>query len=474
MSKRKQGNASIPFARDKNGKIRFNSKTKAYVKDILNPSIRFIEGEGAVRASKDVYGLAAYAKVLDRHENTFHLAVASSSAQAQTLIIDADGFGIMHHYPNGYLGEIEDKTAFIFVDSQGRDKYLIVSGGMLENSFKGIRGMNYGTVYANESNLLHINTLEECKRRIMASTMPKMIMTQNPDSPSSDFYEKFEAPLMRPGENQYRNENPNNVWNGPQFRYHHFTQYDNPSLTLKMIKENEMSFASEVDKQRNFDGLRVAAEGAIFDMITSSNFYRNHDGTISQLQKYNWDRLILIDYGTTNPMIFIDCYIDENFEMYWDREYRWDSAVEGRQKTDDEYVDDLKKFIRSECDGEYNYAIIDPSAASFIVACKVSGIVVISADNTVMGKYNDSEDNQKKSTQGIKLVQIGFARNKIHVNEDECIGGIKELRSYKWDPKAKERGIEQPLKSRDHFPDAGRYGVNTHIKYATRWGVKMN
>lgn len=475
-NKRNQGNTNIPFKRDPlTGQILFSDKHRAYVRDIINPKIRFIEAEGAVRAGKDVYGLAGYAKVLDMHENTYHLAVATTIAQAQMLIIDADGFGIMHHFPNGYLGEVKDKTAFIFTDSKGREKYLIVAGGMNENSYKSIRGLNYGSVYVNESNLLHINTLEECKRRIMASTMPKFIMTQNPDSPASDFYDKFETPLTRPNDPKYYNDNPNNVWNGPSFRYHHFLQYDNPALSLEQIKENYESFASEVDRQRNFDGLRVAAEGAVYDMITDSNFYEDGDGTLTEFNKINFDRIILIDVGTTNPQIYIDTYVNpETFDMYLEREYRWDSVKEGRQKTDGQYAKDLQVFIRAEYDGAYNYIIVDPAAASFKaeMGSLERPLTYIDADNTIMGTKVGEEDTGKKSTQGVKLVQVGFAKNKIHINKRGCVEGIKELRSYKWDVKARERGVEMPLKSRDHFPDALRYGVNTHVKYSVRWGVK--
>lgn len=471
--KKNQGNSNIPFRRDANGKIVFGVKHRAYVRDILDPNIRFIEAEGAVRAGKDVYGLAAYAKLLDMHDNTYHLALASTVAMAQLLILDSDGFGIMHHFPNGYLGEIKDKTAFIFTDSKGREKYLIVAGGMNENSYKGIRGLNYGTVYANESNLMHIKSLREANRRIMASTMPKFIMTQNPDMPSSEFYEDFEKPLTRPNDPKYFNENPNNVWNGPNFRYHHFLQYDNPGLSKKQIEENLDTFTSEVDKQRNFFGLRVASEGAVYDMITDDNFYTDEDGLVTEANKINWDRIILVDVGTTNPQIYIDTFVHPNtFEMFGDREYRWDSKVEGRQKTDEEYADDLIEFIRAQADGTYNVVIVDPAAASFKAELYKRGIKYLDADNTIMGTKTGDEDSQKKATQGVKLVQVGFAKNKIKINKKNCVEGIKELRSYRWDVKAKERGVEQPLKARDHFPDALRYGVNTYIKYTLRWGVK--
>lgn len=476
-NKRNQGNENIPFKRDQNGQILFSDKHRAYVKDILDPSIRFIEAEGAVRAGKDVYGLAAYAKVLDMHDNQYHLALATTIGMAEMLILDADGFGIMHHFPNGYIGQVKDKTAFLFADSKGRDKALIVAGGMNENAEKTIRGLNYGTVYANESNLLHIKSLEEAKRRIMASTMPKFICTQNPGAPASDYYDKFEKPLQdKTGNPKFDNDNPNNVRNGIDFRYHHFLQYDNPALTIKQIEVNKRSFASETDLQRNFYGVRIASEGVIYDMITSENYYKDDDGTLTDYMKYTYDRIILIDVGTTNPQVYVDTFISNRedkdpFTCYFDREYRWDSLEQGRQKDDTEYAADLVKFIQDQCDGAYSYVIVDPAAASFKAAMRTAGIVFIDADNTVMGTKTGEDDNQKKAAQGIKLVQIGWKRNKLKVNRDRNIEGTKELLSYQWDAKARERGIEQPLKSRDHWPDCIRYGVNTHIKYSSIWDV---
>ena len=50
---------------------------------------------------------------------------------------------------------------------------------------------------------------------------------------------------------------------------------------------------------------------------------------------------------------------------YRAREYYFDSRREGQQKTDAEYVADLKKFAAGET---VEKVIVDPSAASFIEA----------------------------------------------------------------------------------------------------------
>jgi hypothetical protein len=100
----------------------------------------------------------------------------------------------------------------------------------------------------------------------------------------------------------------------------------------------------------------------------------DHSSRISTQQ-----RIIAIDYGTTNPMVFLDIYDDRR--LFWvTREYRWDSAVEMRQKTDAEYADDLAEFIGTRGGAK---VIIDPSAASFKAEMLKRGIWHADADNEV-------------------------------------------------------------------------------------------
>jgi hypothetical protein len=57
-------------------------------------------------------------------------------------------------------------------------------------------------------------------------------------------------------------------------------------------------------------------------------------------------------------------------------------------------------------------------------------------------------------------------RLRIH---ESCTGLIGEMSGYVWDPKAAERGIEQPLKVDDHGPDAERYGVMGTRRWWRHW-----
>ena len=90
--------------------------------------------------------------------------------------------------------------------------------------------------------------------------------------------------------------------------------------------------------------------------------------------------------------------------------------------------------------------LVDPSAASFIVALRQRGAYVREADNDV--------------SDGIRRTGTLFARRRLLVNEANCMGLIDELGTYMWDDKAAQRGEEKPVKQQDHGPDALRYFVN--------------
>jgi PBSX family phage terminase large subunit len=463
----------LNFARDDDGTIIYSEKHKDYVKAILDPNVWFVEAEGAKRASKDVMGLAAHAMLLDMHPDSTHLALATSIGQVSILILDSDGFGIQHHFPNGRIrsntNDLPGKTFFEFIDSIGRTKRLVLSGGAKANDFMSIRGANYGTVYMSESNLLHMNTLNEVKDRTMASSLPKLVGTQNPGNPRSKFYTEFEVAWQEKENPEYANDNPNKVWDGPDFKYFHFTQYDNPMFTLKRIARNERSFSNEIEKKRNFHGIRIAESGLVYSMLKDSHFYSTR---LTKTQKINMDRVIAIDVGTTNPQVYLDCYIDCDFNVYVEREYYFNSKKSGYRKTDQEYVDDLKDFIKDDLNGGYSYIIVDPAAASFIEACEAQGLSIIAANNTLMGKKPKSDEQKKdtkqKTPKGVKLVQAGFYYDKIHIH-DSCVEGKDELYAYSWDDKASEKGEDMPIKVHDHWCDALRYVINTHIETILRW-----
>lgn len=229
--------------------------------------------------------------------------------------------------------------------------------------------------------------------------------------------------------------------------YHlHFTLDDNPSLSENM-KDRYKSMFSGVFYLRYILGLWVLAEGIIYDMFDNGNLYDPEDLTTEM--RWRSQRYIVIDYGTINPMVFIDVYL-VNGIAFIDREYYYDSVKQGRQKTNKEYIDDLKEFIDIPKDKiNVDRIIIDPSAASFKAEIRNAGFVPKDANNEVI--------------EGLRLTGSGLQRNIIRVNK-KCKNVRDEFGSYSWDSKAKDRGVEQPLKMNDHAMDTIRYLVNTVMK----------
>jgi len=225
--------------------------------------------------------------------------------------------------------------------------------------------------------------------------------------------------------------------------YLHFTMDDNLSLTER-IKQRYRSQYIGVFFKRYILGLWVMAEGAIFDMWNEEN-----EITEEQLPtnvKSN-TRYIVIDYGTTNPMVFLDTY-DDGDTIWIPREYYYDSKVAQAQKTDKQYADDLVKFVE---EGPHpRYIILDPSAASFKAELRTRGLRIKDADNEV--------------SDGIRMTATMISQRKIKMVKDKCKRSIGDIISYIWDEKAAQRGEEKPVKVADHGADCIRYLIKTIIK----------
>lgn len=116
------------------------------------------------------------------------------------------------------------------------------------------------------------------------------------------------------------------------------------------------------------------------------------------------------------------------------------------QKTDQEYVKDLKEWLGKE---EIRYVILDPSAASFKAQLVKEGFKVKKAKNDVLD--------------GIRLVATLLNQKTIFFDLS-CTNTEKEFSSYIWDQKAADRGEDKPVKEYDHCMDAVRYFVYTIIR----------
>lgn len=220
---------------------------------------------------------------------------------------------------------------------------------------------------------------------------------------------------------------------------------DNPALD-ETYKENLKKEYQGLWYKRYIEGKWVQAEGAVFD------FFDEEIHVILESPGPAREYIVGIDYGTTNPCVFSLIGINEaNYPNVWlEKEYYYDSSKTLRQKSDYEYVQDLKEFL----DGIQPSAIyIDPSAASLRQEMRREGIQNIrDANNDV-------------------LTGIRFHANMLVNGEFKiccnCKNAISEYSNYLWDSKATEKGIDKPIKKFDHMMDSLRYALFTHFEKKT-------
>lgn len=300
-----------------------------------------------------------------------------------------------------------------------RENRIYLFGGKDESSYTLIQGVTLAGVLLDEVALMPRSFVEQALARCSVKGA-KLWFNCNPENPLHWFRQEW---ILKPAE-----KNALHI---------HFTMEDNPALD-EATRQRYRSMYAGVFYQRYILGQWAMSEGIIYDMFDQTvNTYREPPPGM----KYNSQRFIACDYGTTNPCVFLDIY-DDGEHIRVDREYRWDSRKERRQKTDQEYADDFIAFMGD----DWCTVLVDPSAASFITALRQRGVYVREADNTVLD--------------GIRRTGALFAQRVLLVNETNCMGLIGELGSYMWDDKAAQRGEEKPVKQQDHGPDALRYFVN--------------
>ena len=304
----------------------------------------------------------------------------------------------------------------------GKENTFYLFGGRDEGSAALIQGITLAGVLLDEAALMPRSFVEQaCARCSVPGS--RMWFSCNPEHPEHWFYKEW---ILKAEERRAL--------------YLHFTMEDNPALDEATRARYRSMYYAGVFYQRYILGLWVMSEGLIYDMFDQTeNVYRTQERPVD----LEWvsQRTVACDYGTANPTVFLDIY-DHDGVIRVDREYRWDSRKERRQKTDQEYADDLLDFLGR----EWCAVIVDPSAASFIEELRRRGVYVIPAENEVLD--------------GIRKTGSLFHRRKILVSE-ACAGLLDELGTYLWDEKAGQRGDEKPLKERDHGPDALRYYINS-------------
>ena len=234
----------------------------------------------------------------------------------------------------GFHCEEKRSENLVIVRSGGRENRFYLFGGYDEGSAALIQGVTLAGVLFDEAALMPRSFVEQASARCSVSGS-KLWFNCNPEGPMHWFYREW---ILRAEERGAL--------------YLHFTMDDNPSLSPRIRARYEKAYSGTFYR-RFILGEWTAAKGLIYDFFTPQEY-------CARVPEKPWERVrISIDYGTVNPTSF-GLWALKDGVWYRAREYYFDSRREGRQKTDTEYVADLKKFAAGET---VEKVIVDPSAA---------------------------------------------------------------------------------------------------------------
>lgn len=300
--------------------------------------------------------------------------------------------------------------------------YFYIFGGKDERSQDLIQGITLAGVFFDEVALMPESFVNQATGRCSVDGS-KYWFNCNPDGPFHWFKVNWIDKLEE-----------------KNLLYLHFTMDDNLSLSEK-IKARYRAMYTGVFYQRYILGFWTVAQGIIYDMFDPEKH------VISAIpEELTGNKYVSCDYGTQNATVFLLWCQGISGKWYCTKEYYYSGRDKLKQKTDQEYADDLITFL----DGiAVKYIIIDPSAASFIAELKKRGLSIKKAKNDVLN--------------GIRVTGTAIQTGKIFFLSC-CKETIKEFSNYIWDPKAADRGEDKPVKDHDHGMDATRYFCFTILK----------
>lgn len=231
----------------------------------------------------------------------------------------------------------------------------------------------------------------------------------------------------------------------------HFQLDDNPSLDPEYVASLKAEYTG-LWYRRFIQGLWVAAEGAIYDMLDETE----HCAPAPPVDR--WQRAwIAVDYGTSNPTHAVLIVLTTDDRLHVVAEWQHDGRARG-QLTDAQLSDKLAAWA-SPLIADLPVppiTVLDPSAASLRTQMRSDGWPGLrTADNRV--------------DVGIQSVASLFAGGRLVVDRQACPVLWDELCGYVWDDAALDRGVEQPLKQDDHGPDSVRYGVMSARQVWRHW-----
>ena len=388
--------------------------------------------DGSVRAGKTVIMSFSYVRwaMMNFDGVNFGMAGKTIGSLRRNVIRDLKRMLISEHY------HVKDNQSenMLTVSKNGKTNYFFLFGGTNEASQDLVQGITLGGFFFDEVALMPQSFVAQATSRLSVEGS-KAWFNCNPDSP----YHWFKLQWI----DQLAKKNAIRI---------HFLMKDNPSLSKETLRRYD-SMYSGVFYLRYILGQWAMADGLVYD-----NFDR--EKMVVDIPKEPvWEKQwISIDYGTQNATVF---KLWSLFKGTWynNAEYYYSGRETGRQKTDEQYIDDLEDFFFEHDLSRKNVKlIVDPSAASFKKALRNRGFGVVNANNNVL-------DGVRFMMTQMNLGKMKWTEASQHT--------LKEFGSYMWDKKAADRGEDAVVKEHDHCMDADRYFAMKVLYTKKRKNIKL-
>lgn len=296
-----------------------------------------------------------------------------------------------------------------------------VFGGKDESSFALIQGRTLAGVLLDEVALQPRSFVEQALARCSVSGS-RFWFNCNPGPPSHWFYQEWIKQTER-----------------HKALHLHFLLEDNPALDPEIVERYKNTYAG-VFYRRYILGEWCVADGLVYPMFDKAKHIatEQHSGGVYYIS---------IDYGTLNPTA-MGLWQLRNGKAVMLKEYYYDGRKQKRQKTDEEYADDLEAFAEGY---QIERVIVDPSAASFKETLRRRGkFAVMDANNAVLD--------------GIRLTGSLLLAGRI-LFDASCENTFDEFGSYCWDEKKETDAV---VKESDHAMDMIRYFAYTIMRREVR------
>lgn len=406
--------------------------------------------EGTPRSGKTTAGIMRFARHLIKSRDNLHLVVGYSAEQAFRLIMDGDGFGLMHIFKGSCRTSHDDSGAHLVIKLPDGERKVYWKGGGKADSHKAITGMSLGSVYFCEINLLHETMIQECFRRTYAAKDRWHIADLNPPAPAD--------PCIK------------NVLNVQDSRFTHWTCRDNPILTPQRLSEIEAACKkSPFLYKRDWLGERVIPEGVIYWMFDKDrHIVERLPDDFTMVEAF-----VAGDGGTTDATsigFFIAGFMGDQYapgpkeyRLYMVGNWHYDGGQMAMSDQAKHICGEFLPYMRQKYRMRENEIFIDPACKALRLEIEKFGLMTSGADNN----GHDIRGTSKGLKVGIEMLQSAMQDGRFYLVEDSRYGTepfIKEAGLYC----VNERG--EPIDAYNHVMDATRYGYNHFAKTYGLWG----